>query len=147
MPVIPGADLTSVSTDFQAYPDGEYLMTFLSSEITPDAKQCRIKMRIESPEEFAGRLFTDFINIKQNDGKWNEIGLSQCKRYLETVFGKNSPEAESSPPDTDPLNGHQVRVVLEINEYYPRDEQAKPESERNPENKKRNNKVKRVFPA
>lgn len=146
MPVIPGADLTSVSTDFEPYPNGEYLVTFIKSELH-EGKQMRITTRIESPEEFQGRPFTDFINLKQNDGKWNEIGLKQCKLYLEAVFGKGSPEAEASPPDTDPLNGHQARLLLEINEYWPRDEQAKPESERNPDNKRRNNKVKRVFPA
>lgn len=143
MPIIEGADLTSVSTEREPYPDGEYLVTVQSSEIK-DGKSLIIKSRIEEPVEYQGREYWDFINLKQNDGKQNRIGLESCKRYLEAVFGKGSSEAEASPPDTDVLNGHQVKLLLETRSYWPN---SIPEADRTEENKKRNNQTKRVFPA
>lgn len=143
MPVIEGADLTSVSTDHEPYPGGEYLVTVKESEIQ-NGKSLIIKSRIEEPVEYQGREYWDFINLKQNDGKQNRIGLESTKRYLEAVFGKGSPEAEASPPDTDVLNGHQVKLLLEVREYWPNNI---PEADRTPENKKKNNQTKRVFPA
>lgn len=147
MPVIPNADLTKVSTDFETYEPGEYLVEVKESEFANDNKQIRIKTQIVEPVEHAGKIFTDFINLVQNDGKQNPYGLASVKQYLEAVFGKGSPEAESSPPDTDPLNGHQVKLLLAINEYTPKPDKA---TEFNPDGspkKKRNNQVKRVFPA
>lgn len=143
MPIIAGADLTSVSTDREPYPEGEYLVTIKESEVK-DGKSVIIKSRIEEPTEFQGREYWDFINIRQNDGKQNRIGLENIKRYLEAVFGKGSPEAEASPPDTDVLNGSQVKLLLQIREYVPDSEKSKPEAE---QEKKRNNQTKRVFPA
>jgi len=136
MPVIQNADLTSVSTEREPYPEGEYLITVKESELK-DNKTVIIKSRIEEPAEFQGREYWDFINIVQNDGKMNRIGLENIKRYLEAVFGKGSPEAEASPPDTDVLNGHQVRALLTIREYTPQGETEA----------RRNNQTKRVFPA
>lgn len=143
MPVIEGADLTSVSTEREPFAAGEYLVTVKESEIK-DGKTLIIKSRIEEPVEFQGREYWDYINLRQNDGKQNRIGLESAKRYMEAVFGKGSPEAESSPPDTDVLNGHQVRVLLEVREYWKNDI---PEPQRTEDNKSRNNQTKRVFPA
>ena len=134
MPVIQGADLTSVSTEREPFPDGEYLLTIKESEVQ-NGKMVVIKSTIEEPQEFQGREYWDFINIIQNDGKQNRIGLENIKRYLEAVFGKGSPEAEASPPDTDVLNGHSVRALISTREYQKDGET------------KRNNQVKRVFPA
>lgn len=145
MPIIPGADLTSVSTDFELYPDGEYTVTILGSELTEGNKQLRIKTRIEQPVEFQGKPFTDFINLIQNDGKQNQMGLTNIKRYLEAVYGKGSAEAEASPPDSDLLDNKQVKLQLAKNSYVPKNP-----TEFNPDGspkKKENNQVKRVFPA
>lgn len=147
MPIIQGADLTNVSTEFELYPAGEYVATVKESEFANDNKQLRIKSVFVEPVEYAGKVFTDFINLVQNDGKQNQYGLASVKQYLEAVFGKNSPEAEASPPDTDVLNGHNVKLVLAINEYTPKPDKA---TEFNPDGspkKKSNNQVKRVLPA
>lgn len=141
-PVIEGADLTSVSTEFEPYPEIEsgYKVTYISSELSEDKKQLQIKTRIEEPAEYAGRPYTEFINLIQNDGKKNQIGWTTIKRHLEAVFGKGSAEAESSPPDTDLLNGHQAVLYLEINEY-------KPKGWKEGEPLKKNNKTKKILPA
>lgn len=144
MPVLQNVDLTSVSTDREPYPNGEYLMTVKSSELTGNGKGLVIKRVIQDHPEFQDQESWDFINLRQNDGKVNTIGLETVKRYMEAVFGKGSSEAEASPPDTDLLNGHSIRVLLEINEYWPNEI---PEAARTPENKKRNNKTKRIFPV
>lgn len=143
MPVIEGADLTSVSTDRDPYPENEYLVTIKESEIK-DGKTLIMKTRIDEPEEFAGREFWDFINLVQNDGKRNEIGLTTIKRYLEAVYGKGSAEAEASPPDTDVLNGMSVRLLLTESEYEDKKD-IDPATGKG--RLKRNNKVKRIFPA
>lgn len=135
MPIIEGADLTTVSTDFKPYVEGEYLMLVKESEIH-DGKQVRIKMEIvDAPDQNdTGKPFTDFINIRQNDGKVNQIGLGTIKRYLEAVFGKGSPESNQN--DTDLLNGHNVRLYLIEDSYTDKNGQEK-----------QNNKVKKIFKA
>lgn len=144
-PILEGVDLSSVSTDFETYPEQEYVLTILSSTFSDDTKkQLVIKQRIEEPAEFAGKPYSDFINLVKNNGTSNEIGWKNVKRYMEAVFGKGSDEAEAVPPDTDQLNGHRVRSVLEINSY-----QDKNWKEGDPIDRKmkKNNKVKGVFAA
>jgi hypothetical protein len=55
----------------------------------------------------------------QNDGKKNDIGLKTLKRYLEAVFGKDSPESQRA--NSDPLTGHMVKVYLTQKQYKGRD--------------------------
>lgn len=133
MPILQGADLTQVSTTREPLPEGDYVVTILESEM--NGNTLVMKTRIEEPSEFAGRQFWDWINYIQNDGKINQISLEHIKRYLEAVYGKDSPE--SNQPDTDVLNGHQVKLYLVIDEY-----KAKGSDET-----KRNNKVKKILPA
>lgn len=139
-PIIEGADLTSVSTEFEPYAEQEIIVTVQKSELTEDKKQLRIVTKIDEPAELNGRPYTEFINLIQNDGKQNEIGWSTIKRWLEAVFGKGSPEAEAAPPDTDNLDGHQVRLYLTINEY-------KPKGWQEGDKLARNNKTKKVLPV
>lgn len=146
MPVIENADLTKVSTEYEVFDPGDYKVTVMESEFANENRQMRIKSRIEEPVEHQGKVFTDFINLIQNDGKQNPYGLASIKQYLEAVFGKGSPEAEASPPDTDVLNGHQVTLNLVINEYTPKNP-TEFEADGTTAKKKRNNQVKRVFPA
>lgn len=116
-PVIEGADLTSVSTTREPYPEGEYTITIKESELDENKKTLTLKSVIEEPEAFKGRELWDFINLVQNDGKKNKIGWTTIKRYMEAAFGKGSTEAESVPPDTDVLNGQQVKVYLKQTTY------------------------------
>lgn len=136
-PILEGADLTQVSTTREPLPEGDYVVTVFESEIQKGGKTLVLKTRVEEPAEFAPRQFWDYINLIQNDGKPNKISLEQIKRYLEAVFGKDSPEAENTRPQTDILNGHQVRLYLIIDEF--KDEKSG--------EKKRNNKVKKILPA
>ena len=136
MPVLQGADLTQVNTTREPMPEGDYLVTVLESEIQGEGKTLVLKTRIEEPSEFAGRQFWDYINLIQNDGKMNRISLEQIKRYIEAVYGKGSQEAEASPPDTDVLNGHNVRLYLIVDEFKDKTGETK-----------KNNKVKKIFPA
>jgi hypothetical protein len=137
MPQIEGADLTSVSTEREPYPEQEYLVTIKESELSEDNRQLIIKTVIDEPAEFAGREYWDFINLIDNSGKQNKIGWSSIKRYMEAVFGKGSPEAEASPPDTDVLNGHSVRLYLKPNSYTDKTTGAE----------KKNNKTAKVLAA
>lgn len=137
MPVIEGADLTSVSTKREPYPEGEYSITIKESEFQDDSKKTLIlKSIIDEPEQFRGRELWDFINLVQNDGKVNKIGWTTIKRYLEAAYGKKSVEAEAAPPDTDLLNGQQVKVYLKQTSYKDKagEEQQK-------------NEVKKIFEA
>ena len=141
MPVIQGADLTSVSTKREPFAEGEYKVTVKESELS-NAKTLIIKSRIDegpdSSTEYQNQEFWDYVNLVQNDGKQNRIGLTTIKRYLEAAFGEGSSEAEASPPDTDVLNGHQVGLYLTIEEYKGKDWKEGDELQRR-------NKVKRIF--
>ena len=119
MPVIEGANLTSVSTEFEPFPEGEYHVTVLGSEFNDDHTALIIENRIDEPAEFAAqnRKFRDYINLRTNDDKWNEIGLSSLKRYIEAVYGKGSPEAESFPPNSDVVHGQTLAMYMTIREY------------------------------
>lgn len=130
MPIIEGADLTSVSTKREAYPDGEYLVTIIGSELDEKKKNLLIQTRIEEPSDLQGRKFTHWINIVQNDGKPNRIGWTTLKRYLEAVFGVGSPESKQN--DSDPLTGHTVHLQLDKSTYKDKDgeEQEKNEVKR-----------------
>jgi hypothetical protein len=128
-PVLENVDLTSVSTKREAFPEGEYTVTIKGSELDEGKKTLIMKTVIEEPTELQGREFWDWINIVQNDGKKNEIGYKNIKRYLEAAFGKGSSEAESSPPDTDVLNGHQVVLYLKQTTYTDKDKQEQPKNE------------------
>ena len=113
MPIIKGADLSSVSTDFELYPPGAYKVEVKSSEMSENGKNLLIKTEIvecDTDQKYIGKNFTHFINLETNAGDRNEIGLQTLKRYLEAVFGKKSPEADVA--DSDPLNGHLVTLVL-----------------------------------
>lgn len=136
MPVLKNANLSSVSTEFKPYPEGEYLIRVESSEVHQDGAQLRIISKIEEPAEFAGRTFTDFINLVKNDGKRNDIGYTTVKRYLEAVFGKGSPEADAEEPDTDALNGSALRIYLVEETYKDKSGAEKP-----------TNRVKHYLPA
>lgn len=113
-PIIEGADMSSISTEREMLPEGEYLFTIITTELSDDKKSLIVKRRIdEAPaegEKFLGQENWDWINIEQRDGKKNEIGFQTIKRYLEAVFGKGSPESNSN--DTDPLHGQQVRIYI-----------------------------------
>lgn len=117
MPIIEGADMTTVSTSFKPYGEGVYQMLVKSSELASENRQLRIKMEIEDAPDSAdvGKPFTHFINIVQNDGKKNQIGLETIKRYLEAAYGKGSDEANQN--DTDYLNGRRVRLYLTVGSY------------------------------
>ena len=130
MPIIPGADLTSVSTKREAYPEGEYLVTIIGSELSEDKRSLILETRIEEPGELQGRKFSHWINVVQNDGKPNRIGWTTLKRYLEAVFGKGSPESLQN--DSDPLTGHTVHLQLEKGSYTDKsgEEQEKNEVKR-----------------
>lgn len=140
MPVIQGADLSSVTTERKAFDEGEYLVTIQSSEFGGDQnKMLIIKTKIEAAPNDAdvGREFWDWVNVIQNDGKINQISMAHVKRYMEAVFGKGAPETEGNPPDTDPLNGHQVRLYLILDTY--KDKKSGED--------KTNNKVKQILSA
>ena len=133
MPIIEDADLTSVSTDREPFPEGLYHVTVKESElIKADGggyKGVIIKSRINAAEvegepadKFAEREYWHYIYTRQNDGKPNKVGLSDIKRYLEAGFGKGSPEAESAKPDTDLLNGMNLKLYLKVREYDDKNE-------------------------
>lgn len=119
MPIIEGADMSSISTERDLLPEGEYTFTILESELSEDGKSVIIKRRIDAAppeaEKFLNTESWDWVNIRKNDGKVNEIGFQTIKKYLEAVFGKGSDE--SNQPDTDPLNGHQVGIYIVQKSY------------------------------
>lgn len=118
-PQIEGADLTSISTERESLPEGDYLVQVLNSELSEDKRTLIIKSEIIEPAEAAGREYWEFCNIVKNNGEPNEIGYQTLKRYLEAVFGKGSPE--SNRADSDPLHGHQVRLYLVPNDFTRKD--------------------------
>lgn len=116
MPVIEGADMTTISTKRQALPEGDYRLQITTSEFDESKTKIIIKTKVveSSVEGQVGKEFWDWCSVV---GEWKEIGLQQIKRYLEAVFGKGSPEAEAVPPDTDVLHGHVVDVYLAVESY------------------------------
>lgn len=126
MPIIEGADMSSVSTERELLPEGSYTMTIKESELSEDGRSLIIKHRIDSaPDEAQARVgqeWWNWINIKTNDGKVNEIGFASIKKYLEAVFGKGSSESNSN--DTDPLNGATVELYI-VQKSYKKDGEDK----------------------
>lgn len=114
MPIIKGADLTSVSTERKVYREGEYVAEITKQEFSEDERFLIITHKFEeAPDnEDVGQSWQNWIYLQQDDGKLSEIGLQTIKRYLEAVFGKGSPETQGNPPDTDPLTGNRVRLYL-----------------------------------
>lgn len=137
MPILENVDLTTVSTKNEPYPEGEYSVTIKESEVRKQGKEIIFKHRIDAPEKFQGREIWDFVNLKQNDGKRNEIGWKRVKKYLEVCFGEGSEQAELTPPNTDLCNAQRCKLYVVINSYT--DEQTKEE--------KTNNKISRVMAA
>ena len=139
-PIIDGADLTEVSTDFEVLPEGDYVVTIKDVVEGKTKKnqlpQVIVQMQVtDGNSEFNGKPISDFITLKQNDGKKNEIGLKQLKRYFEAVLGKEA--ANTTAPDTDLLKDKQVRIMVSVNKYTPEGETEE----------RTNNKIKRIFPA
>lgn len=136
MPIIQGADMTSVSTDREPFPEGSYTVTVKESELAEDNKSVTIKSRIDSADDpkFVDREFWHYINLVQKDGKTNQIGLQTIKKYTEAVFGKGSPESNQN--DTDVLNGHTVQLYMTVREYKDKDG-----------NDRKANDVKKIFAA
>jgi len=150
MPIIEDADLTSVSTDREPFPEGMYSVTVKESELIPEGKGVIIRSRIDSAEvegedgsKFAEREYWDYIYTKQNDGKANKMGLEQIKKYMEAAFGKGSPEADTPRPDTDLLNGQQLKLYLTVRTY---DDKNEKDVNGQPV-KRRSNSVKKIFAA
>lgn len=116
MPVIQGADLTAVSTSMEPVPESEVVLDIVTSEFSDDKNKIIIKTKIveHDEERYVGREFWDWCNVT---GDHAHIGLQQIKRYLEAVFGKGSPQAEASPPDTDVLHGSRVRAYLTVDSW------------------------------
>jgi hypothetical protein len=122
MPVIQNADLTSVSTKNEPFPEGNYDFVIFESELSDDQRTVIIKHKCEAGDDpqQVGREYWNWINLIQNDGKPNRVGAIQIKRYMEAVFGEGSPEAETASPDTDVLNGHRVKLFLKVRTYTPK---------------------------
>lgn len=116
MPIIEGADLSNVSSAFDARPEGEYTIQVKESKFEKEGKFLVIHSKILSgPDGYEVKdndTYQDWINLKQNDGKVNEIGYKTIKRYLEWAFGKGSPEANQN--DTDVLNGYEGKIYLTV---------------------------------
>jgi hypothetical protein len=113
MPIIEGADLTSVDTGFKNYPEGSYKVHIKEVEHFEN-RQVRIKTEIIEADEpsAVGKPFTHFINYRNADGSINQYGIADIKRYLEAIYGKKSPESLTA--DTDLL--HDKVVLLYLNE-------------------------------
>ena len=106
MPIIEGADLSNVSSN-NTVPAGTYRFRVKKSEYIGDNNENLIIISeiLEAPEEaLVGKDYRDLINRVQKDGKTNEFFLQNIKRYMEACFGKGSPQAVASSPDTDWLN-------------------------------------------
>jgi hypothetical protein len=140
MPIIEDADLTSVSTTSEPLPEAEYEATITEVEYRTDnpAKPVVIvKSRIDGGDQ-NGRVVWDWMHMKQNDGKPNEVAKRQLKRYFEAVLGEEA--ANVSRPNTDDLINARVGLFLELEEYTPKASEKNP----NPKPQSRNN-VKRIF--
>lgn len=122
MPIIEGADLTSIETEFKNFPEGSYRMlvkevNFYDDKDPVDSPSLANKLRIVSEiqendvdHEHNSKKFTHFINFRNEDGTLNKYALADIKRYLEAIYGKKSPE--SNRADTDLIPGHEVTLYL-----------------------------------
>lgn len=101
-PVIEGADLGSVSTKYENWPEGAYKFTLYNSEW--DGKTVRLKLRLREPKgDFkAGKEYTEFLNLKNNEGEDNEYGYKDFKRWFEALVPDH---ANDRPPNSDLLHG------------------------------------------
>lgn len=147
MPLIQGADLSTVSTKYEPLPAGAYKTRLKAAYETDDdgVSRPRVVVRHKVLESFdgenVGREFTDFMYLNQNDGKPNEISLKQLKRYFEAVLGEEA--ANTTAPETELLDDQEVSVELSI-ESYP---SKKEKNEDNTPKIMYNNRVKRIVAA
>lgn len=132
MPIIEGADLTSIDTSFKNYPEGSY--TVLVKEVTfwrgKDASDARHGTQVRVVTEIVdndadpknnGKPFTHFINFRDENGELNRYGLADIKRYLEAIYGKGSPQVGRG--DTDDIAGN--TVLLYLNERADKNDPSK----------------------
>lgn len=147
MPVISGADLTTVETSYVPLNNGVYRMRIKDAEVETEPKlRVIVKLKVvDSPDgERIGSEMSDYIYLTQKDGKPNEIGKKQLKRYFEAALGKEA--ANTAEPNTDDLKDQEVMVELEQESYKkPETEEQKAKGEVN--ETRINNKVKRVTPV
>jgi hypothetical protein len=111
MPVIEGADLSTVSTKFPLWPEGAYKTTIKGSHFDDEKKNLIIVHRLrEAHGDYkAGREYQNYINLKTNAGEVNEIGYQSIKKYFEPLLPEH---ANDRPPNTDLLDGMDCTIYI-----------------------------------
>lgn len=116
------ADFGKISHEYQAIPDADYRVTIdeIKETETRENKLPQLEFHLKVAEgEYEGRKLTDFVILKQNDGKVNEIGLGRVKAYAIAVLGEEA--ANGSAIDTDELRGGSCIVVVKSRTYEKKD--------------------------
>jgi hypothetical protein len=121
-PVIEGADLSSVSTKFEIWPEGTYPTVIMTSKFDDKGKNLMIIHKTREPVGMiqAGREYTDFINMTTNAGERNDIGHKSLKRYFEALLPEH---ANDNPPNSDLLHGLDCKLFISSKANKDTDEQ------------------------
>lgn len=116
MPVIEGADLSSVSLS-RAWPEAAYKTTIKESHFDEKGKNLVIVHLLREEVSAggqtikAGREYQDWINLVTNAGDRNELGWASIKKYFKAL---NPAHANDNPPNTDLLNGLDCTIYLTV---------------------------------
>lgn len=117
MPKI-NADFSKIATDFENLPEDSYrvLIEEIEEGETNENKlpQLKFKLKVmEGPME--GKTITDFVVLKQNDGKVNNIGLGRIRAYAQAILGEEAAAGDSI--DTDELRGGSCTITVKHRTY------------------------------
>lgn len=105
---------SKISTEYEQLPEGDYNVVIdeIEEGVTKENKLPQLSFKlIVLDGEKEGKKHTDYVTLKQNDGKTNEIGLGRVKAYYEAVHGKDT-LADGEEMDTESLVKGTVTVVI-----------------------------------
>lgn len=111
------ADFEKISTSFESLPAGEYrvqIEDIVEGETKKKIPQLMFKLVVTEGEKEGG-VITDFVTLKQHDGKVNKVGLGRIKAYAEAILGVEA--ANGSAIDTDDLKGGTCMIVVAERTY------------------------------
>jgi hypothetical protein len=117
------ADFSAISSSFEPLAPGDYRarVVEIKDGATKKNNLPQLTFSLEVTDgEFVGRKITDFVVLKQNDGKVNNIGLGRVKAYAEAILGAEA--ANGNSIDTDELVGGECILVVSSRTYEKKNE-------------------------
>jgi hypothetical protein len=115
-------DFSKISSTYEMLPENEYRVRLDDVEEATSSgglPQVNFKLVVLEGDK-AEQQVTDFLTLKNNDGKVNKVTQSRIKAYAEAILGD---EAANNPEgiDTDDLKGGVCIILIKHESYTKKD--------------------------